>query len=243
MAQPEPRERKQHRGPQRPRGIGVGYGNEADLRNGILSYLGSRGFTMHWVNPVSNYVKCDASSLALGRMSDLTDLKPGGQNFASKNVPCSWVTFSFLSHTVRVSKYKFACVPRQPMPRSWHLHGSKDGQTWIILKIHSKDSSFDDKLEAAWDVSPPLSADQPYRHFRIVLMDNGSSEGNNVLALASFDLYGELCYQHEPSVFPFVAADAVVLALAGVERVEINPQASRVLAFPAVLYCPHGQRQ
>eukprot|EP00659_Diplonema_papillatum_P005897 gene5897-9032_t len=89
------------------------------------------------------------------------------------------------------------------MSRSWHLHGSKDGETWIILKIHSKDSSFDDKLEAAQDVSPPLSADQPYRHFRIVLMDNGSSEGNNVLALASFDLYGELCYQHEPKVRPF----------------------------------------
>ena len=111
------------------------------------------------------------------------------QYFCTQNGSNEWLEVSFEQYEVNLSGYLLRSWKRasnKVCPVSWNLEGSNDHDHWNIISHEEniQDLMIDNGyyLAAVSDVSY-------YKFFRFIQLSTGN-EGNSVLALSGFELYG-----------------------------------------------------
>jgi E3 ubiquitin-protein ligase HECTD1 len=162
--------------------------------NGMLYWLGTKGGTQPYVNPVdSNAVTDTASSqqdFAAGRF---VQHQSDGQNNYTADKPNSWMAVALGGGAqAKVTRYclRHGCSGSYYVLRHWDLEASTDGRAWTTLRSHRNDESLAEAgySTAGWAVEGGKGA---FSHFRI-RQTGKNSNGGDTLACAGIELYGEL---------------------------------------------------
>ena len=158
---------------------------------GIIYHLATAGGTQPWKNPHdSGVVVVTAQGSVSGPLREFVNnavgtLFVGGAHGA-------WLAVDLRGKKVVPSGYMLSQYNggSGAFPRNWSLEGSNDGATWILLKAHANDQTFNATTWTAyWPI--PIDVNKAYSHFRVVL--TGTNSSNNVWLFTScIELYGEL---------------------------------------------------
>lgn len=202
--------------------------------NGACHFIGSKGGTSQWTNPVRSKDIAVAASSPLSRFTDPEVLVSG--EFAHTSfagpvlVPRSaagggglgggwWRVDLGEGRRLRCNYYTMRQDGSCNFPRDWELQGSEDGEGedgWVTLRKHEGDATLCAPGQwGAWPVPAPASR-LPVRFLRVKLTGltavPGEATGSEGLRLCvcSFEFYGLLLTRHvggASTVPPSLAAE------------------------------------
>jgi len=168
-------------------------------QGGLVSFIATNQGTEPWTNPVdSGLIKVEASSIKKGRPAEVVDSVFTSQVFYTDNIPYSWITIDFGNYRIKPSHYTFAHRAGNPnlgfFLRSWELHASNDGETWVIVRKHQRDESLNpNAMIATWQIEDHGLGF--YHLFRFVIDPEGNSSRSSALVVSCFEIYGEWCFE------------------------------------------------
>ncbi|MEH2139898.1 discoidin domain-containing protein [Nostoc sp.] len=156
--------------------------------NGIFYFIGTSEDTSSWVNPTSNGLIIQSSSIGSGSVNSLVDRS--NSSFYTNSDPNSFVSF-FLGGTRQLKCNYYTIKTRADSsdyyPRNWNLQGSNDGSTWVDLDIQINNTALNSTNQ--W-LALPVSSDVAYSYFRIYTTGDNSA-GYRHLVLGEVELYGK----------------------------------------------------
>lgn len=165
---------------------------------GALYWLGTKGRTHAWRNPVGlNLVLAISSGVGFGKLEDIV----GRQvvNLRSTNVAGSYFGVDLRDRLLVLKGY---CLRNRNatshVMMSWAFQGSLDGDRWEMLDTRNGESSLRRAGATAYfEVRPPPEAEtapgmdvtSAFRYFRVLQVGPNSSGSEN-LVLSGIELYG-----------------------------------------------------
>ena len=171
------------------RGIPLNFLHPGD-NNGLFYFLGCNYGISPWKNPHNaKLVRISSSSSPLSRYSRpdcLVDPNFHSTWFSQGQPPYIKVDLTE-THTLVCNRYAIRTDSSDSPMSNWNFESSVDGVTWTILREHRKDFSL--LVGGGVYASFPVSATEPMRFFRVVLVD---SSRDAQLHINQIELYGVL---------------------------------------------------
>ncbi len=124
-----------------------------------------------------------------GLFDNLVDWSKVERSNYLKSMDSAWVQIQIMDFKIMPNYYSLR-HDKNPTNflRHWKLEGSVDGNTWIVLKSHSNDTTLSSSLCAA---SWAISTTQYFNYFRIT-MTGPCSTNARYLLMNGFELYGSI---------------------------------------------------
>eukprot|EP00456_Euglypha_rotunda_P081591 TRINITY_DN7975_c0_g1_i10.p1 TRINITY_DN7975_c0_g1~~TRINITY_DN7975_c0_g1_i10.p1 ORF type:complete len:2203 (+),score=340.71 TRINITY_DN7975_c0_g1_i10:827-6610(+) len=193
--------------------FGWPYGNKPPFdqefkdENGILYFIGTRGYTKPWENPMEmgevtvtmSTMKEDsaAPSSIVGRTpvkcATLEGKEPTDEK-EKKKEKGEWVIIDFKKRMVRPSHYTLRHYDASDYDalRNWVLDASEDGKNWETLVTHKETANITKKSQSyTWEIPKNVVNNNFYQQFR-VQMTGVNSNNRRFLALSGFEIYGNI---------------------------------------------------
>ena len=114
--------------------------------------------------------------------------------FKSKDSPNSWICYNFKGRRVTPTSYSIRSL-NSAYPQSWVLEGSNDGHWWDI--IDRRDDNV--QMTGNFAISTPPGEGCGFMRLR---QTGKNHDGNDVLDIASFEVFGTLTHMPRPIVAP-----------------------------------------
>eukprot|EP00475_Leptophrys_vorax_P022175 TRINITY_DN30176_c0_g1_i1.p1 TRINITY_DN30176_c0_g1~~TRINITY_DN30176_c0_g1_i1.p1 ORF type:complete len:1071 (+),score=235.80 TRINITY_DN30176_c0_g1_i1:49-3213(+) len=165
--------------------------------NGLLYYLGSKGLSEPWRNPMDlGEVIVTASDLSHDSEKERFFVGRETVRLVTKNKDQSWFVVRFVNCRVQPSAYTLRHYSSwdTEVLRSWRFEGSQDGRNWDVIRVHENDNGLPNMKGSThtWFVNSL----QFYSHFRVI--QTGKNSNNHwYLALSGFECYGEVEFLKE----------------------------------------------
>ena len=184
------------------------YNHDCD-ENGILHWLATvgsryteRGHGKQWYNPADKVQVTLSSVSGAFEFPSYVVLDRSTQEeksfVATKGEkPNQWIQFDF-GTTLRIQPTAYTLESAEAffcqLLRNWQFQGSNDGKVWATIRDHIADESLTTKPErkvarASWQVGDKMF----YRYFRVI-QTGPNADGNHILALRRFELYGKVLF-------------------------------------------------
>jgi len=165
--------------------------HEQNSYRGILHWLGTKGKTQQWRNPVDmELVRVTFSSLMHDSAPAKKLLAAETLRIVTKPDPKSWFAFDVSPRKIKANMYMirhYSSWDTEAL-RNWDFQASNDGLRWTTLKEYKNDQTIRKKGQECFF---HVQTRDFYSHFRI-FQTGPNSNRHHYLACSGFELFGDL---------------------------------------------------